>query len=178
MRVRRIRSRSSRSRSLFRFRSLSAAFLLCSASRADGPTFLAAAGLNRLGKAEHIDALLDPAEMLPAAGQGAIAVQCRADDMVLLALLSMVNDPAAAAEVRAERAVLAELVRRCTAAGFRQMVAVIGHPGNPASLALHQGLGFTHAGEFKAIGYKFGRWIDAIMLQRSLGEGSSTAPED
>jgi phosphinothricin acetyltransferase len=74
--------------------------------------------------------------------------------------------------------VLAELVRRCTAAGFRQMVAVIGHPGNPASLALHQGLGFTHAGEFKAIGYKFGRWIDAIMLQRSLGEGSSTAPED
>lgn len=76
-------------------------------------TFLAAAGLNRLGKAEHIDALLDPAEMLPAAGQGAIAVQCRADDMVLLALLSMVNDPAAAAEVRAERAVLAELGGSC-----------------------------------------------------------------
>lgn len=76
------------------------------------------------------------------------------------------------------RAVLAELVRRCTTAGFRQMVAVIGHPGNPASLALHQGLGFVHAGEFKAIGHKFGRWIDAIMLQRSLGEGASTQPDD
>lgn len=76
-------------------------------------TFLAAAGLNRLGKARHIDALLDPAEMLPAAGQGAIAVQCRADDMVVLALLSMVNDPAAAAEVRAERALLAELGGSC-----------------------------------------------------------------
>lgn len=76
-------------------------------------TFLAAAGLNRLAKTEHIDALLDPAEMLPAAGQGAIAVQCRADDMVALALLSMVNDPAAAAEVRAERAVLAELGGSC-----------------------------------------------------------------
>ncbi|MCA8930021.1 MAG: hydroxymethylbilane synthase, partial [Alphaproteobacteria bacterium] len=46
-------------------------------------TFLAAAGLNRLGKAGHVSALLDPAEMLPAAGQGAIAVQCRADDMVV-----------------------------------------------------------------------------------------------
>ncbi len=76
-------------------------------------TFLAAAGLNRLGKAEYIDALLDPAEMLPAAGQGAIAVQCRADDMIALALLCMMNDPAAAAEVRAERAVLAELGGSC-----------------------------------------------------------------
>ena len=76
-------------------------------------TFLAAAGLNRLGKAEHIDLLLNTDDMLPAAGQGAIAVQCRADDMVSLAVLCMMNDPAAALELRAERALLAELGGSC-----------------------------------------------------------------
>ena len=76
-------------------------------------TFLAAAGLKRLGLENEITAILETSIMMPAAGQGAIVVQARADDRDLLPLLARVSNPISAAEVRAERAVLAQLGGSC-----------------------------------------------------------------
>ena len=83
------------------------------ADRQVDATFLAAAGLKRLGKEDVISAYLEPEEMMPAAGQGAIVVQARDDAPDLLAKLAAIGDPQSAAEVRAERAVLASLGGSC-----------------------------------------------------------------
>lgn len=72
---------------------------------------------------------------------------------------------------------LAELIRRCEAAGFRQMVAVIGDSANAASIGLHARHGFRHAGVLTAIGYKHGRWVDSVLMQRALGPGDTTHPD-
>ena len=64
---------------------------------------------------------------------------------------------------------LAQLVDLAKAAGFHQMIAAIGG-GEPASIALHASLGFVHAGRMKAVGYKFGRWLDTVLMQRALIE--------
>jgi hydroxymethylbilane synthase len=74
---------------------------------------LAAAGLRRLGLADRIAEILEPEVMCPAVGQGALAVQCRADDEETLRRLAALEDPAARAEVTAERALLAELGGGC-----------------------------------------------------------------
>ncbi|MGE0717879.1 MAG: N-acetyltransferase family protein [Alphaproteobacteria bacterium] len=74
-------------------------------------------------------------------------------------------------------ALLAELVRRCTRAGFRQMVAIIGDSANAASIGLHAGAGFRHAGVLAAVGFKHGRWVDSVLMQRPLGEGDASAPQ-
>ncbi len=74
------------------------------------------------------------------------------------------------------RALLAALIERCTADGFRQMIAVIGDSGNVASIRLHQSLGFALTGTFAAVGWKHGRWLDSVLMQRSLGEGAATPP--
>jgi L-amino acid N-acyltransferase YncA len=71
---------------------------------------------------------------------------------------------------------LAELVRESEVFGFRQMIAVIGG-GEPASIAVHAKLGFTHAGRMKSVGRKKGKWLDAIYMQLPLGNGDSIAPE-
>jgi phosphinothricin acetyltransferase len=77
------------------------------------------------------------------------------------------------------RALLSELVGRCEASGARQMLAVIGDADNTGSIALHQALGFEHTGVLKASGWKFGRWLDVVLMQRSLGAGATwPAPED
>ncbi|MDF1633211.1 GNAT family N-acetyltransferase [Mycoplana sp. MJR14] len=73
-------------------------------------------------------------------------------------------------------ALLAELIARCTALGFRQMVAVIGG-AHPASVAVHQAAGFEHGGRMKATGFKHGRWLDTVIMQRALGEGAGTDPD-
>lgn len=73
-------------------------------------------------------------------------------------------------------ALLSALLSRCTAAGYRQMVAVIGDSANAASIGLHEGLGFRHVGLFSAIGFKHGRWVDSVLMQRILGEGAATLP--
>ena len=70
---------------------------------------------------------------------------------------------------------LAEIIKLCTAKGYRQMMAVVGD-SNPPSVSLHERHGFTLAGTFKAVGYKFGAWRDTAMLQRALGEGDQTDP--
>ncbi|MCW2248927.1 phosphinothricin acetyltransferase [Azospirillum fermentarium] len=72
------------------------------------------------------------------------------------------------------RALLPELLDRCTALGYRQMVAVIGGTDNLGSIGLHAAFGFTHAGRLPAVGFKFGRWIDSVLMQRPLGDGDGT----
>ncbi len=74
------------------------------------------------------------------------------------------------------RRLLAALIARCEAAGFRRMVAVIGDSANHASIRLHEALGFRHAGLLPSVGFKFGRWVDSVTLERSLGEGDRTLP--
>ena len=71
---------------------------------------------------------------------------------------------------------LRELIRRCEAGPWRQMVAVIGDSANAGSIALHRRLGFRDAGTLVSVGFKFGRWVDTVLMQRSLGDGDSTLP--
>ncbi len=76
------------------------------------------------------------------------------------------------------RALLSRLMEDCTALGFRQMVAVIGEPGNGASVALHERLGFKTIGIFTGLGRKQGRWLDTVQMQCALGSGNRQAPQD
>ncbi len=69
------------------------------------------------------------------------------------------------------RLLLAELVARCEALGARQMFAVIGDSANAASVGVHRSLGFTDVGTMRSAGWKFGRWLDVVILQRALGLG-------
>ena len=73
-------------------------------------------------------------------------------------------------------ALLAKLIATCEAAGFRQMIAVIGDSSNQASIRLHAAAGFAPAGNFKDVGYKFERWIDTVLMQRTLGAGARSKP--
>jgi phosphinothricin acetyltransferase len=75
------------------------------------------------------------------------------------------------------RALLEELIARCTALGLRQMVAVVGDSGHLPSIAFHESLGFTRIGTLRGVGFKFGRWVDIVILQRALGGGGETPPE-
>ena len=74
-------------------------------------------------------------------------------------------------------ALLAELIRLCEQAGKRQMLAVIGDSANAGSIALHARFGFRHAGVLQASGWKHGRWLDTVLMQKSLGLGQSCDPE-
>ncbi len=71
------------------------------------------------------------------------------------------------------RLLLAELLSRCEAAGARQMLAVIGDSANAASIGVHRALGFAPAGTIRAAGWKFDRWLDVVVMQKSLGAGDS-----
>ncbi|CUH40333.1 N-acyltransferase YncA [Jannaschia seosinensis] len=77
----------------------------------------------------------------------------------------------------AGRALMSDLIARCEAGGWRQMVAVIGDSGNAASIALHGRLGFRDVGTLRAIGFKHGRWVDTVIMQRPLGRGDGDPPE-
>ena len=74
------------------------------------------------------------------------------------------------------KALVAELLRRAEAMGIRQMVAVIGDSENVGSIGLHISLGFRQIGVLKAVGMKFGRWVDVVQMQKALGEGEKTLP--
>jgi L-amino acid N-acyltransferase YncA len=74
------------------------------------------------------------------------------------------------------RALIDSLLIEATALGFRQMIAVIGDSGQAASIALHRAAGFRTVGTCEAVGFKFGRWLDIVLMQRSLGPGASIAP--
>ena len=73
------------------------------------------------------------------------------------------------------RLLLVELVARCEALGARQILAVIGDSGNVASIGVHRALGFEHVGTLKSAGWKFGRWVDVVMMQKALGQGDAAA---
>ncbi len=76
------------------------------------------------------------------------------------------------------RALLAVLIERCTALGYRQVIAVIGDSANAGSIELHAALGFLRAGTLRSTGYKFGRWVDSVLMQRPLGPGDGIAPRE
>lgn len=75
------------------------------------------------------------------------------------------------------RVLLRALIDAATAAGARQMMAMISDTGDGASTALHRRLGFAPVGRLTSVGYKHGRWIDVQLLQRSLGRGADTDPD-
>ena len=74
------------------------------------------------------------------------------------------------------KALLAELIARCETLNYRQMIAVIGDSANAASIAVHASLGFVRAGNLRSTGYKFGRWVDSVLMQRPLGKGDGSGP--
>ena len=76
------------------------------------------------------------------------------------------------------RRILGELVERCSARGYRQMMAVIGDSANTASVALHASLGFLRVGTMRSVGFKHGRWVDSVIMQRSLGPGDAARPAE
>lgn len=75
------------------------------------------------------------------------------------------------------RTVLSAVLSACEAMGIRQVVAVIGDSGNSASIGLHRSLGFDDAGVGKSFGFKHGRWVDIVWMQKSLNGGNSTTPD-
>lgn len=74
------------------------------------------------------------------------------------------------------RLLLPALVAECEARDLRQMVAVIGDSANIASIRLHEACGFRMVGVLEAVGYKLGRWLDSVLMQRRLGQGPSAPP--
>ncbi|HYC16976.1 MAG TPA: GNAT family N-acetyltransferase [Pseudolabrys sp.] len=75
------------------------------------------------------------------------------------------------------RALLKALIEVAEAGGFRQMIAVIGDSTKQASsIGLHMALGFRHAGILQDVGFKHGRWLDSVLMQRALGDGAATSP--
>jgi phosphinothricin acetyltransferase len=72
------------------------------------------------------------------------------------------------------RLLLDRLIAESEARGYRQMIAVIGDSAQYASIALHAALGFRMVGTFQAVGWKFGRWLDTVLMQRPLGHGAAS----
>ena len=72
---------------------------------------------------------------------------------------------------------LLTLIDECAARGYRQMIAVIGDSANRGSIKLHAACGFETVAVFNNIGFKFGRWLDSVQMQRALGEGAGTVPQ-
>ncbi|WP_254055020.1 GNAT family N-acetyltransferase [Kiloniella sp. EL199] len=75
------------------------------------------------------------------------------------------------------RLLLNDLIVECETRGYRQMIAVIGDSENLPSIAFHQKMGFELSGTIRSIGFKFGRWMDSVLMQRPLNDGSNSLPE-
>lgn len=73
-------------------------------------------------------------------------------------------------------ALMRELLARCEAGGFRQMIAVIGDSANAGSIGLHRAMSFEPVGIHRNVGFKFGRWLDSVLMQRTLGDGGESLP--
>ncbi|TMJ25144.1 MAG: N-acetyltransferase family protein [Alphaproteobacteria bacterium] len=74
------------------------------------------------------------------------------------------------------RALLVRLIVEAERSAFRQMIAVIGDTANAGSVELHRAAGFRMVGTFENVGFKFGRWLDTVLMQRPLGEGAASPP--
>jgi L-amino acid N-acyltransferase YncA len=72
---------------------------------------------------------------------------------------------------------LSQAIGRAERGGWRQMLAIIGDSENRGSIRLHEKLGFSQTGIMTAVGFKHGRWVDTLLMQRPLGEGQTTLPE-
>ena len=88
---------------------------------------------------------------------------------------SIYVDPARQGQGIGKR-LLQALIDDCARRGFRQMIAVIGDSGNAGSIGLHRRFGFEPVGTLRSAGFKFGRWVDTVLMQRSLGPGDRTLP--
>jgi L-amino acid N-acyltransferase YncA len=75
------------------------------------------------------------------------------------------------------RAVLSAVLEACGQMGLRQVVAVIGDSGNAASIGLHRALGFEQTGVGRSLGFKHGRWVDIVHMQKPLNGGDASAPD-
>ena len=75
------------------------------------------------------------------------------------------------------KALVADVIAGCAALGVRQMIAVIGDSANAGSIGLHRSLGFDDAGVGRGFGFKFGRWLDVVWMQKTLGAGSDAPPD-
>jgi phosphinothricin acetyltransferase len=75
------------------------------------------------------------------------------------------------------KALLQAVIDACEAMGLRQMMAVIGDSGNAASIGLHQACGFELKTVVPAVGWKFGRWVDVVWMQRALNDGAASPPD-
>jgi L-amino acid N-acyltransferase YncA len=73
-------------------------------------------------------------------------------------------------------ALLGTLIQACAAEGFRQMIAVIGDSASTGSRQLHAAHGFRLVGLLEAVGHKHGRWLDSVLMQRTLGDGAVSPP--
>ncbi|MBC5784250.1 N-acetyltransferase [Ramlibacter sp. USB13] len=89
---------------------------------------------------------------------------------------SIYLDPDAAGQ-RLGNKLLTELAKQAEAAGVRKLIAVIGDSGNVRSIGVHRAVGFRHVGTIESCGWKFDRWLDIVLMEKSLGEGNRTAPE-
>jgi L-amino acid N-acyltransferase YncA len=72
---------------------------------------------------------------------------------------------------------LAQLAQQAQATGVRKLIAVIGDSANAGSIGVHRALGFAHAGTIASCGWKFGRWLDIVLMEKAIGEGDTTSPE-
>ena len=75
------------------------------------------------------------------------------------------------------RMLLAAVLAACETKGLRQVIAVIGDSENTASIALHHSLGFTPCGVVRSVGFKHGRWVDTVWMQKALNGGDETRPD-
>jgi phosphinothricin acetyltransferase len=75
------------------------------------------------------------------------------------------------------RKLLDQLIRQCEGLGYRQIIAVIGDSANAASIGVHAACGFLRVGTLRSVGFKFGRWVDSVLMQRSLGAGDNRLPD-
>ena len=72
---------------------------------------------------------------------------------------------------------LARLITESERRGFRQMIGVIGDSAQIGSIRVHERAGFSHVGTFRSVGFKHGKWLDTVLMQRALREGDATAPQ-
>ena len=89
---------------------------------------------------------------------------------------SVYVDPAAHGQ-GVGRAVLSAVIAACEALGIRQLMAVIGDSGNAGSIGLHRSLGFEQTGVGRSVGFKHGRWVDIVHMQKALNGGDARAPD-
>ncbi|MEJ5152273.1 GNAT family N-acetyltransferase [Comamonas sp. MYb396] len=74
------------------------------------------------------------------------------------------------------RLLMNALIAHCEAAGVRKLIAVIGDSNNLGSVGVHRAAGFTQVGVMRSVGWKFGRWLDIVMMEKTLGDGDNSAP--